>query len=393
MTTTAVETPEKLVAEYQQTGSTLAFRAIYDYLQGYNELTYLTFRQILPESMLDRGELRAFVDDSIIQSLKSYNDAESQVGFLGHFLLTVSQTAEAAKRCLTMKVCSLSDIHIYKTANQLQESAVKLWQKQWRMTADELFQFKAEVQSVMAVYDCYSKSSPLHQRWAKLLAWESTEFLGIPAGISVDQQELQEARQSFREFYGNKQLEEAITAFQSGKLSAFSTIMNHRELAEERKAMQEHLSDPLFQCYEHEPLTAGEIDAVLDASLLDALETWQKGQRVADSFSTFVLCKWQVIGYQKETEGKLQNTLANCMHRMGLPADTLEAFSKSSKKASAYYNVLAIDLLTALETADFKESLQDYSQYLPNRVEPAAWRAFRSYCKDNALNVAHFPQV
>ena len=393
MTTTALETPEKLVAEYQQTGSPLTFRAIYDYLQGYNELTYLTFRQIMPESMLDRGELRAFVDDSIIQSLKSYNDTESQVGFLAHFLLTVSQTAEAAKRCLTMNVCALSDIHIYKIANHLKESAVKLWQKQWRMTADELFQFKAEIKSVMAVYDCYSKSSPLHQRLAKLLAWESTEFLGSPAGISVDQQELQEARESFREFYSNKLLEEAITAFQSGQLSAFSSILHHRELAEERKSMQEHLSDPLFQCYEHEPLAAGEIDAVLDASLMDALETWQNGQRVADSFSTFVLCKWQVIGYQKETGGKLKDTLAKCMRRMGLPADTLETFSKSSKKASAYYNVLAIDLLTALETADFIESLQDYSQYLPNRVEPAAWRAFRSYCKANALNVAHFPQV
>ena len=393
MTTTAVETPEKLVVEFQQTGSPLVFSSIYDYLQANQETIYNTLHEILPESMLDRWELRAFVDDSIIQSLKSYNDAESQMGFLEHFLLTVSQTAEAAKRCLTMKVCSLSDIHIYKIANHLKESAVKLWQKQWRMTADDLFQFKAEIQSVMAVYDCYSKSSPLHQRWAKLLAWESTEFLGIPAGISVDQQELQEARQSFREFYGNKQLEEAITAFQSGKLSAFSTIMNHRELAEERKAMQEQLSNPLFQCYEHEPLTAGEIDAVLDASLLDALETWQKGQRVADSFSTFVSCKWQVIGYQRETGGKLKNTLADCMRKMGLPADTLEIFSKSSKKASAYYTVLAIDLLTALETADFMESLQDYSQYLPNRVEPAAWRAFRSYCKANALNVAHFPQV
>lgn len=188
-------------------------------------------------------------------------------------------------------------------------------------------------------------------------------------------------------------LEEAITAFQSGKLSAFGFIMNHRELVEERKAMQEQLSNPLFQCYEHEPLTAGELDAVLDASLLDALETWQKGQRVTDSFSTFVCCKWQVIGYQRETGGKLKNTLANCMHRMGLPADTLEIFSKSSKKASAYYTLLAIDLLTALETADFMESLQDYSQYLPNRVGPAAWRAFRSYCKANALNVTHFPQV
>lgn len=393
MTTTAVETPEKLVVEFQQTGSPLVFSSIYDYLQANQELIYNTLHEILPESMLDRGAVNAITDYSLYQSLERYDNTESTTGFIAYFFEHLKQSAKCIKRAKGVRVCSVSEIYFYNLANNLPESASDLWEKQWRMSKEGLSQFRNSVGVAVTTFESYSKSSPLHRRLAKLLAWESTEFMGSSAYMPMNAQELQEARESFREFYANKQLEEAITAFQSGELSAFSTIMNHRELAEERKSMQVALSNPLFQCYKHEPLAAGEIDAVLDASLLDALETWQKGQRVADSFCTFVLCKWQVIGYQRETGGNLKNTLANCMRKMGLPADTLEIFSKSSKKASAYYTVLAIDLLTALETADFMESLQDFSQYLPNRVEPAAWRAFRNYCKDNALNVAHFPQV
>lgn len=109
MTTTAVETPEKLVAEYQQTGSPLVFSSIYDYLQANQELIYNTLREILPESMLDRGELSALVDDSTLKSIKSYCSEENSAGFFSHFLATAKQTAEAFKRVLVAGCCSLSD--------------------------------------------------------------------------------------------------------------------------------------------------------------------------------------------------------------------------------------------------------------------------------------------
>lgn len=109
MTTGSITTPENLVMEYQQTGSTLVFSSIYDFIEGHRRHTYTILRKILPESLLDNAEIDAIVDDSLLRSVHSYNEADSSVEFLSYFLETAKQTAGAFKRVITARRATLAE--------------------------------------------------------------------------------------------------------------------------------------------------------------------------------------------------------------------------------------------------------------------------------------------
>lgn len=311
-TATAVETPEKLVAEYQQTGSTLAFRAIYDYLQGYNELTYLTFRQILPESMLDSGELSAIVDDSLLQSLKSYNNAESSAGFLAYFLEIVRRTAEGIKRVRGVKVAAVSEIYFYKVANSLQESAAKLWQKQWRMTVDDFLQFKAEVNAAVAIFNSYRESSNLHKHWAKLLAWESTEFLGCAGYMPMDAQELQRARVSFRAFCQNKQRQESaeqllllVAKYQKDySAQLFNAIYAHAAIVEVAQEYRSYMSDSNSYCKGQAVIHSDYAEMLLENALDAALMEMPEGAELPAVYGKYIMAEFEhfIAMLERDTE-------------------------------------------------------------------------------------------
>lgn len=313
MTTTAVETPEKLVAEYQQTGSTLAFRAIYDYLQGYNELTYLTFRQILPESMLDSGELSAIVDDSLLQSLKSYNNAESSAGFLAYFLEIVRRTAEGIKRVRGVKVATVSEIYFYKVANSLPESAVQLWQKQWRMTVDDFLQFKAEVNAAVAIFSSYRESSnSLHKHWAKLLAWESTEFLGCSAYMPMDAQELQRARVSFRAYCQNKQRQDTakqlrtlVAAYQKEcSAQLFNAIYDHAAVVEVAEEYRCYMADPESYCTGQDAIHSDYAEMLLENALDAAVMEMPAGAELPAVYGKYIMAEFEhfIAMSERDTE-------------------------------------------------------------------------------------------
>lgn len=312
MTTTAVETPEKLVAEYQQTGSTLAFRAIYDYLQGYNELTYLTFRQILPESMLDSGELSAIVDDSLLQSLKSYNNAESSAGFLAYFLEIVRRTAEGIKRVRGVKVATVSEIYFYKVANSLPESAVQLWQKQWRMTVDELCNFKDAVKDAVEAFNCYSDSNSLHKHWAKLLAWESTEFLGCAGYMPMDAQELQRARVSFRVYCQNKQRQDTakqlrllVAAYQKEcSAQLFNAIYDHTAVKQVAEEYRNYMADPESYCKEQAVIHSDYAEMLLENALDAALMEMPEGAELPVTYGKYIMAEFEyfILQFERDTE-------------------------------------------------------------------------------------------
>lgn len=313
MTTTAVETPEKLVVEYQKTGSAFVFRAIYDYLEQYCDLTFTTMQQILPETLLDSGELSVFADDSIFQAIKSYNSSDSQGNFLSHYLATVKDCVEGVKRYLTARVCSVSEIYFYAVANSLPESATDLWEKQWRMTVDELCQFKDDVKDAVIAFSSYKDSSSLHKQWAHLLAWESTEFLGYSAYVQKDAQELQQARDSFRAYFQEKQRQESAAEqlhqlarqYQvEGGTQLFNAIYENAAIVEVAEEYRSYMADPDSYCNGQAVIYCDFIEMILENALEAAVMELPEGAELPAVYGSYIMAEFEyfILQVERETE-------------------------------------------------------------------------------------------
>ncbi|HIX69217.1 MAG TPA: hypothetical protein IAA27_00615 [Candidatus Enterococcus stercoravium] len=312
MTTTALTTPENLVVAYQLTGNNSIFSSIYDFVQSNSAQAYSILHDILPESMLDSGELSAIVDDSLLQSLKSYNNAESSAGFLAYFLEIVRRTAEGIKRVRGVKVATVSEIYFYKVANSLPESAVQLWQKQWRMTVDELCNFKAEVNAAVAIFNSYSDSNSLHKQWAKLLAWESTEFLGCSAYMPMNQQELQRARVSFRAYCQNKQRQDTakqlrllVTTYQKEcSAQLFNAIYDPAAVVEVAQEYRNYMADPESYCVGQAVLHSDYIEMMLENALEAAVMELPEGAELPAVYGKYIMAEFEyfILQVERETE-------------------------------------------------------------------------------------------
>lgn len=308
-TATAVETPENLVVAYQLTGNNSIFSSIYDFVQSNSGQAYSILHEILPESKQDSGTLDAILDDSLLQSLKSYSN---NAGFLGHFLETVRKTAEAIKRAASVKVATVSEIYFYKVANNLPESAVKLWQKQWRMTFDELCNFKAAVKDAVEAFNCYSDSNSLHKQWAKLLAWESTEFLGCAGYMPMDAQELQRARVSFRAYCQNKQLQETakqlrllVAAYQKEcSAQLFNAIYAHAAIVEVAEEYRSYMSDSNSYCKEQAMIHCDYAEMLLENALDAAVMELQEGAELPVVYGKYIMAEFDyfILQVERETE-------------------------------------------------------------------------------------------
>lgn len=313
MTATAVETPEKLVVEYQKTGSAFVFRAIYDYLDQYRELTFTTMQQIIPETLLDSGELNAFADDSIFQAIKSYNSSDSQVNFLSHYLATVKDCVAGVKRYLTARVCSVSEIYFYKVANRLPDSTADLWEQQWLMTVDELCQFKDAVKSCQSIFNRYSESNSLRKQWAKLLAWESTEFC-FTAYVQKDAQELQQARDSFREYYWDKkrqesaaeQLHQLVQQYHvEGNAQLFNAIYDNAAIVEVAEEYRSYMADPESYCRGQAVIHSDFIEMIIENALAAAIEELPEGAELPAEFGSYVMAEFEYFIQQVEREAEV----------------------------------------------------------------------------------------
>ena len=312
-TATAVETPENFVVAYQLTGNNSIFSAIYDFVQSNSGQAYSILHEILPESKQDSGTLDAILDDSLLQSLKSYNNnAGKSAGFLAHFLETVRKTAEAIKRAASVKVATVSEIYFYKVANSLPESAVQLWQKQWRMTFEELCNFKAAVKDAVEAFNGYSDSNSLHKQWAKLLAWESTEFLGCAGYMPMDAQELQRARVSFRAYCQNKQRQESaeqlhllVAKYQKDySAQLFNAIYAHAAVVEVAEEYRNYMADPESYCKGqaviHSDYAEMLLENALDAALMEMLE----GAELPVVYGKYIMAEFEhfILQVERETE-------------------------------------------------------------------------------------------
>lgn len=312
MTTTAVETPEKLVAEYQLTGNNSIFSSIYAFVQANSRQAYSILHDILPESKQDNGTLDAILDDSLLQSLKSYNNAESSAGFLAYFLETVRKTAEAIKRAASVKVATVSEIYFYKVANSLPESAVQLWQKQWRMTFDELCNFKAAVKDSVKAFNCYSDSNSLHKHWAKLLAWESTEFLWCAGYMPMDAQELQRARVSFMAYCQNKQRQDTakqlrflVAAYQKEcSAQLFNAIYAHAAIVEVAQEYRNYMADPESYCKGQAVIHSDYAEMLLENALDAALMEMPEGAELPVVYGKYIMAEFDyfILQVERDTE-------------------------------------------------------------------------------------------
>lgn len=314
MTATAVETPENLVVAYQLTGNRSIFSFIYDFVQANKEQAYSILHEILPTSKQDSGTLDAILDDSLLQSLKSYNNnAGKSAGFLEHFLETVRKTAETIKRVASVKVATVSEIYFYKVANSLPESAVKLWQRQWRMTVDELCQFKDAVKSCHSIFNSYSESNSLHKQWAKLLAWESTEFLGC-AYVQKDAQELQQARASFREYYWDKrrqesaaeQLHQLVQQYHvEGNAQLFNAIYDNAAIVEVAEEYRSYMADPESYCSGQAVIHSDFIEMIIENALAAAIEELPEGAELPAEFGSYIMAEFAYFILQVEREAEV----------------------------------------------------------------------------------------
>lgn len=311
-TATAVETPENFVVAYQLTGNNSIFSSIYDFVQSNSGQAYSILHEILPESKQDSGTLDAIVDDSLLQSLKSYNNAESSAGFLEHFLETVRKTAEAIKRAAGLKVATVSEIYFYKVANSLPESAVQLWQKQWRMTVDELCNFKDAVKDAVEAFNGYSDSNSLHKQWAKLLAWESTEFLGCAGYMPIDSQELQRARVSFRAYCQNKQRQDTakqlrtlVAAYQKGcSAQLFNAIYAHAAIVEVAEEYRSYMADPESYCAGQAVTDSDTVEMLLENALDAALMEMPEGAELPVTYGKYIMAEFDyfILQVERDTE-------------------------------------------------------------------------------------------
>lgn len=313
MTTTAVETPENLVVAYQQTGNNSIFSSIYDFVHSNSGQAYSILREILPESKQDSGTLGAIVDASLLQSLKSYNNADNSVHFLAHFLETVRKSAEAIKRAYGMKVASISEIYFYAVANSLPESTTDLWEQQWNMPADDLVEFKDKVIAVKKAFDSYSNSGEQHKHWAQLLAWESTSFLEYGSCAPTDAQELQHAKDSFFAYFANlqrqksaaEQLHQLARQYQlEGGAQLFNAIYENAAIVEVAEEYRSYMADPESYCSGQAVIHSDFIEMIIENALEAAIEELPEGAELPAEFGSYAIAEFEyfIAMSERETE-------------------------------------------------------------------------------------------
>lgn len=177
-----------------------------------------------------------------------------------------------------------------------------------------------------------------------------------------------------------KKVEELVMQFQEGNMTVFEQLYNHPAVEKKRESLRD------WMLYDSDgdkvpPLKESDVNALLDACLLDAVETFVKGDDFIYSYRVFVS---ENFSNAIADQSSIALTIWKTVQELPFSIEDIERFASVSSKNAAYAFLVRREIYLYISSPLYNQTATEALQYLLNYSKTLYKRAWCLFLKFNS---------